>query len=723
MGGDTQCLKKKYASPLPKEIIRDVFTDKDDNNKQKRLLIFAGAGVSAVPPTCIRTWKGLLQGLFDRCEAKIGKHSAELAKVQQAIQTGGYLRAQTFISQILGSELHRHLYDELTVNTNGSYIHNDIHEAIVNLNPKAILTTNYDQCFQQVLSGRNWLIRSSPDIRALDSALNPSSQQQIFWALHGTVGHPSRGSSSRLAFGQDGYESFYTDTTFKRILRQLFETCVVLFLGYSYSDPDLAWLLGKARREGFLSSKACLGYLHLVQLPDYNSQYLLRTIERIQAEGLNVLVDLDSEHGLSYFLERLFRAKQYSGQSISKKVFARADDVHYETIDKSYGGYSKSAQCLCDAWLLAEKQLGIVQTSPVLEVGAGSGISTYVFLQKNADLGRIREFIVIDNNKQWRKLRQYRLGLSEGNPRTTKEEELKAFSDDTFYPKVMRDAAKNLLSLNIPKYKDRIFDEDEVIDVRLARTFLGQYQNRIGVVLFASSMHWTAAGGEQVKWNFPDLLHPDALGELLGPYCLLIWNASAVQFNFNDRLISSKMKDEFPYIFTNNKEVKLNDIKYTNPTFFEKKYGLPDSPHSIFLKALQAEITRSRRLGRTPSLDELWGNDPFKDMYTLEDTRRGVEESDCGCTLIDFEYEEQKKYKLDWIPLTRTQVVDIAYGIGGFMRYFSQNDLIDMGSIDRFDLLTRAAETTNRELEKYGIRADDILGFDLFATFVTYRKI
>lgn len=206
--------KKLYCNNLnfPNQLL--------DAIKSDTFVVFAGAGASVDPPTSLPNFENLAKKIAedtiytltkkDSCEVFLGKLNAKGIPVNKQA------------ANILSSACREH---------------NKLHEAIVDLFPSPesikIVTTNYDQMFEHVLTSRGIspLVYNSP-------ALPLGKDINGIIHIHGNVDD----YRYMVVTDEDFGKAYLTEGYVSKFLVQLFETYTVLFIGYSYNDTILRYL-------------------------------------------------------------------------------------------------------------------------------------------------------------------------------------------------------------------------------------------------------------------------------------------------------------------------------------------------------------------------------------------------------------------------------------------------------------------------------------------------
>ncbi len=197
--------------------------DAIQNNK---LVVFAGAGASVDKPTSLPNFPELAKEIAEDTGKTLKKEPCEV--FLGALKAGGI--------DVNGIAAH--------ILTDSCRKHNELHEAIVDLfsSPEnvKIVTTNYDQMFEQVLEERaiTALVYNSP-------ALPLGNDISGIIHIHGNVNDPKY----MVVTDEDFGKAYLTEGYASRFLIKLFESYIVLFVGYSYNDTILRYLSRAMSRE------------------------------------------------------------------------------------------------------------------------------------------------------------------------------------------------------------------------------------------------------------------------------------------------------------------------------------------------------------------------------------------------------------------------------------------------------------------------------------------
>lgn len=197
---------------FPNQIIDAIIDDK--------LVVFAGAGASVDKPTSLPNFVDLAKEIAEGTGQTLKKN--EPCEVFLGTLKARGIDVNGIAASVLSSSCLRH---------------NALHEAIVDLfispDKVKIVTTNYDQMFEQVLEEKNSLapVYNSP-------ALPLGNDINGIIHIHGNVNDPKYMVVTDEDFGR----AYLTDGYASRFLVKLFESYTVLFIGYSYNDTILRYL-------------------------------------------------------------------------------------------------------------------------------------------------------------------------------------------------------------------------------------------------------------------------------------------------------------------------------------------------------------------------------------------------------------------------------------------------------------------------------------------------
>lgn len=188
--------------------------------QEKRVVVFAGAGVSMGAPTSLPNFEDLAKKIAE--ETGETKDKKDLCEVFL-----GHLKSKDIdVNQKAANLLSSHCL-----------CHNEMHEVIISLFTKPsdikIVTTNYDEMFEQVIAEKKEKV---PVFNAPALPLGDDIAGIIH--VHGNIDNPKYMVLTDEDFGR----AYLTDGYAAKFLISLFQSYVILFVGYSYKDTIMRYL-------------------------------------------------------------------------------------------------------------------------------------------------------------------------------------------------------------------------------------------------------------------------------------------------------------------------------------------------------------------------------------------------------------------------------------------------------------------------------------------------
>lgn len=178
-----------------------------------RLVIFAGSGISL--DSGLPLWGSLLEG--------IKKHLNEEIRGDDALK----------IAQLLYNEKGEKEYYDIVkelLYKDSTEKYNHLHEMIFKLNPQHIITTNYDNFFEQIIENEGLDF----SIVVKDEDLPYAKFKNLLIKYHGDF------ENHNIILKENDYLEFSKLNTLKEIfVKSLFSNKIILFIGYSFSDINL----------------------------------------------------------------------------------------------------------------------------------------------------------------------------------------------------------------------------------------------------------------------------------------------------------------------------------------------------------------------------------------------------------------------------------------------------------------------------------------------------
>lgn len=222
---------------------------------ERKLVVFAGAGISI--DSGVPSWKELINEL--RSEINIPPSESDFLRIAQMYFNER--QQKEFIDKI--REVLR--YKRLR--------YNPIHEAIFELNPEHIITTNFDDLLEQVIKSKAYPF----SVIKKDNEFPYAHNTKLLVKLHGDL------EEANLVIKEDDYLEYSSKhPLIEGFVKGIFSTKLVLFVGYSFSDLDLKIILQTV--------KNILG-------ENFQNAYLLNTEEDfhpaqrqyLKSKGINVI--------------------------------------------------------------------------------------------------------------------------------------------------------------------------------------------------------------------------------------------------------------------------------------------------------------------------------------------------------------------------------------------------------------------------------------------------
>ncbi|WP_343786428.1 SIR2 family protein [Wandonia haliotis] len=185
--------------------------------------IFAGAGFSATHGFV--NWKELLRDLAEELNLDIDKEH-DLLSI-----------AQYHLNKFTRSKINTKIINEFT--SLGAAGEN--HKILARLNIDTFWTTNYDQLIERTLESEGKTVEKK--IRNADFSRNIKKRDAIVYKMHG-----DKDSPDEAILTKDDFES-YNDKMklFSIALRGELVSKTFLFLGFSFDDPNLEYILGRVK--------------------------------------------------------------------------------------------------------------------------------------------------------------------------------------------------------------------------------------------------------------------------------------------------------------------------------------------------------------------------------------------------------------------------------------------------------------------------------------------
>jgi len=186
--------------------------------------LFVGAGLSV--SSGLVDWKNLLREIADELNLDVDKENDLIALAQ-------YYKNEKGGRSAINNQLIQKFTENVTENEN--------HKIIAQLPIKTIWTTNYDKLIENTIEkyGKTVDVKITPE----NLAISIPDRDVVVYKMHGDISQPHD-----AVITKDDYESY-------NIKRQLFTTTLqgdlvsktFLFIGFSFEDPNLEYILSRIR--------------------------------------------------------------------------------------------------------------------------------------------------------------------------------------------------------------------------------------------------------------------------------------------------------------------------------------------------------------------------------------------------------------------------------------------------------------------------------------------
>jgi len=192
--------------------------------KDENAAIFAGAGLSV--GSGLVNWKGLLKDIAHELQLNIDKEHDLIALAQYyKNERGGR------------ANINSQLIDEFTKNAEAT----DNHKILASLPIKTYWTTNYDNLIEKTLDSQGKTV--DVKICSQNLATNKPRRDAVVYKMHGDIS-----LAHEAVITKDDYESYNEKRqVFTTALQGDLITKTFLFIGFSFDDPNLEYILSRIR--------------------------------------------------------------------------------------------------------------------------------------------------------------------------------------------------------------------------------------------------------------------------------------------------------------------------------------------------------------------------------------------------------------------------------------------------------------------------------------------
>jgi SIR2-like domain len=262
---------------------------------ERRAVFVIGAGASMASKDALGnsppSWLDLLKLLADRLNEKKEKSYA-----YKLIGKGRFLEAAQVIQDGLDAAEFSHLVNEQLKLKD--FVPSRIHKAIFDIDPKVVVTTNYDQIYEKQFShgpaDNGHIVCRYYDSHIINDL---RSSQRCVVKMHGCVEDPTKIVLSKTSY----FDARNSSPAFFNAIDALFLVSTLIFVATSFEDPNLQLLL----ESGNISAKSDHKHYIIIEKLKHSSEknilnrnYNLHPIEYKRgqhAEVANLLDDLRDE--------------------------------------------------------------------------------------------------------------------------------------------------------------------------------------------------------------------------------------------------------------------------------------------------------------------------------------------------------------------------------------------------------------------------------------------
>ncbi len=277
--------------------------------------VFAGAGLSI--PTGFVNWSELLDEIAQDLGLDINNEQDLVSLAQYHVNEN-----QT------RSKLNRKILEEFTEETTES----ENHRIIARLPLSSIWTTNYDQLLERSLQTENKVV----DIKYRNNQLLTTKPKRdiVVFKMHGDVNHPDEAIITK-----EQYEQYHsTHEPFINALAGELTTKTFLFLGFSFTDPNLDYVLSRLNYRFNKQKRQHYCFVKKYKLGDsqnpnqatldYNNRRQALTINDLKRYGIKSLL-------INEYTEITEILKEIEYKYKKKTIFISGSAESYSPFDKN----------------------------------------------------------------------------------------------------------------------------------------------------------------------------------------------------------------------------------------------------------------------------------------------------------------------------------------------------------------------------------------------------
>ncbi len=252
----------------------------------RKLVPFVGSGVSRKSaPHKFPGWVGLLQLLLEYSLKKKYVTSREARQIEEIIGAGKLLMAAEVIKGSLPADEYMHQLRHLFTYQDDDKINLITQKKIIELNPRIIITTNYDRLIEDAYSS---LYGKAPNVATYRDTSNLLATIQehslstgpVIFKAHGDVGS----IDSMILSDRDYKRIMFDEAMYDNLMSSMFLNSIMLFVGFSLSDREIIAHIEKLRHRfnyGTAPHFALLaaGSVNQIEIASYRQEFGIEIIE------------------------------------------------------------------------------------------------------------------------------------------------------------------------------------------------------------------------------------------------------------------------------------------------------------------------------------------------------------------------------------------------------------------------------------------------------------
>lgn len=202
----------------------------------RRCILFLGSGISATskndegkaPPT----WGEFLENIKS---LKSDMSTDDRSFIEEMLKQKNYMMALQAIYNLSDTgEYDKYLKDTYL---RAGYLPSEVHKAIKEIDSKIVITTNFDKIYDQLCNDHAYGIFDYKEAKSIIT--NIKSPEHIIVKAHGNID-----DTNGIIFTTKQYFQVQSEhPDFYCLLRALFLTHTIVFLGYGLNDPDINLVL------------------------------------------------------------------------------------------------------------------------------------------------------------------------------------------------------------------------------------------------------------------------------------------------------------------------------------------------------------------------------------------------------------------------------------------------------------------------------------------------